>query len=110
MTEPLYHPGLEGIIAGETAVSTIAGGLLYRGYPVEELAEHATFEEVAYLLFYGELPKADELAAFSARLRQNAPVPPEVIETLRHIPPQAHMMDVMRTAQFACALGSRSGR
>jgi 2-methylcitrate synthase/citrate synthase II len=97
MAEPLYHPGLEGIIAGETAVSTIAGGLLYRGYPVEELAEHATFEEVAYLLFYGELPKSEELAAFSDRLRQNAPVPAEVIEILRHIPPQADMMDVMRT-------------
>jgi citrate synthase len=97
MAEPLYHPGLEGIIAGETSVSTIAGGLLYRGYPVEELAQHATFEEVAYLLFYGELPKADELNVFSDRLRQKAPVPPEVIEILRHIPPQADMMDVMRT-------------
>jgi 2-methylcitrate synthase/citrate synthase II len=97
MTESLYRPGLEGIIAGETSVSSIAGGLLYRGYPVEELAEHATFEEVAYLILYGELPKANELAAFNDRLRQNAPVPAEVIEILRHIPPAAGMMDVMRS-------------
>lgn len=97
MTESLYRPGLEGIIAGETAVSTIAGGLLYRGYAVEELADHASFEEVAYLILYGELPKADQLKAFSDRLRQYAPVPDQVIEILRRIPQQAGMMDVMRT-------------
>ena len=66
MTEPIYSPGLEGVIAGETAISTIAGGLQYRGYSIEDLAEHATFEEVAYLLLHGELPKASELAAFRA--------------------------------------------
>jgi citrate synthase len=97
MPEPLYHPGLEGIIAGETAVSTIAGGLLYRGYPVEELAQHASFEEVAYLILYGELPKNDQLAAFNDRLHHHAPAPREIIEILRHIPPKADLMDVMRT-------------
>ena len=49
----IYSPGLEGVIAGETAISTITGGLRYRGYPVTELAEKATFDEVAYLLLYG---------------------------------------------------------
>jgi citrate synthase len=97
MAEPIYHPGLEGIIAGETAVSTVADGLLYRGYPVEELAQHATFEETAYLILYGQLPKADEMAAFNERLRHNAPVPLAAIDILRRIPPQAGMMDVMRT-------------
>ena len=53
MSEPIYSPGLEGVIAGETAISTIEGGLSYRGYPVGELAEKATFDEVAYLLLYG---------------------------------------------------------
>ncbi len=47
MTDELYRPGLEGIIAGETAVSTINGGLSYRGYSIEDLAAHSTFEEVA---------------------------------------------------------------
>lgn len=97
MTESLYRPGLEGIIAGETAVSTIAGGLLYRGYAVEELAEKASFEEVAYLVLYGELPTADQSKAFSERLGHYAPVPEQVIEILRRIPPEAGMMDVMRT-------------
>jgi 2-methylcitrate synthase/citrate synthase II len=97
MAESLYRPGLEGIIAGETAVSTIAGGLIYRGYTVEELAEHASFEEVAYLILNGELPTADQLAAFNDRLHQYAPVPTEVIEILRHIPNDAGMMDVMRS-------------
>jgi len=53
MAEPIYSPGLEGVIAGETAISTIAGGLQYRGYSIEDLAEHATFEEVAHLLLHG---------------------------------------------------------
>ncbi len=97
MAELPYHPGLEGIIAGETAISTLADGLSYRGYPVEELGRHASFEEVAYLILYGELPKTTELATFNDRLHQYAPVPKELIEILRHIPPAADMMDVMRS-------------
>ncbi|HEY2826625.1 MAG TPA: citrate/2-methylcitrate synthase, partial [Pirellulales bacterium] len=97
MSEPQFHPGLEGVVAGETAISTLTGGLFYRGYPVEELAQHASFEEVAYLLLYGELPNTGELAAFNQRLRHNAPVPLAVIDILRRIPPAAGSMDVMRT-------------
>ena len=52
----IYSPGLEGVIAGETAISTVEGGLHYRGYPVTELAERCTFDEVAYLLLHRELP------------------------------------------------------
>jgi 2-methylcitrate synthase/citrate synthase II len=96
VTEPIYSPGLEGIIAGETAVSTIAGGLRYRGYAVEELAERSTFEATAYLVLNGELPAREELAAFRARLNA-ATVAPEIIDTLRRIPRDAPMMDVMRT-------------
>ena len=58
----IYSPGLEGVIAGETAISTVTGGLRYRGYPVTELAEKATFDEVAYLLLHGELPNAGQLS------------------------------------------------
>ena len=86
MTDEIYRPGLEGIIAGETAVSTITGGLSYRGYSIEELAAHSTFEEVAWLILRGELPRADELKAFSQRLSASATVPSGVIEMLRHIP------------------------
>lgn len=97
MSAEIYSPGLEGVIAGETAISTIAGGLQYRGYSVEELADRASFEEVAYLLLHGELPKAAELKAFQERLRAAASVPPALLDTLRAIPAEANFMDVMRS-------------
>ena len=86
MADDLYRPGLEGVIAGESSVSTVQGGLTYRGYPIEELAQRSTFEEVAYLILYGELPKADELKAFQRRLANHAAIPSAAIEMLRHIP------------------------
>jgi 2-methylcitrate synthase/citrate synthase II len=92
-----YSPGLEGIVAGETAISTLDGGLSYRGYSIEDLAHHATFEEVAHLLLHGELPTADELAKFRKRLGMQEVVPPPILETLRRIPPSVSMMDIMRT-------------
>ena len=97
MSAEIYSPGLEGIIAGETAISTITGGLEYRGYCVEELAKDATFEEVAYLLLHGELPKTAELAAFKQRLAEAAVVNPAILDTLRAIPANVPMMDCMRT-------------
>jgi citrate synthase len=97
MTDEIYSPGLEGVIAGETAVSTLAGGLQYRGYAVEELAQHATFEETAYLLLHGELPTGDELKAFHDRLAAAGAVPAEILAALRSIPRQAPLMDVMRS-------------
>ena len=102
MSDPLpcpeiYSPGLEGVIAGETAISTITGGLQYRGYSVEDLAAHATFEEVAYLLLHGELPQPASWRPFSERLRQPPRSPPAIIDTLRKIPAGAPMMDVLRS-------------
>ncbi len=97
MSELLYRPGLEGIIAGETAVSTIDGGLRYRGYDVEELAEKASFEQVAFLLLHGELPSFDELTAFSQRIAKYAKLPPDFLAILRLLPANANMMDVMRS-------------
>ena len=97
MSEPIYSPGLEGVIAGETAVSTVTGGLQYRGYSIEDLARHATFEEVAYMLLYGELPNAEELQGFQQRLGAAAEIAPAIIETLRKIPPTVNSMDVMRS-------------
>jgi citrate synthase len=97
MPDDLYRPGLEGVIAGESAVSTIEGGLTYRGYAVEELAERSTYEEVAYLILYGELPKAAELKSFQQRLASQAAIPGPVVEMLRLIPHSAPLMDVMRS-------------
>ena len=93
----IYSPGLEGVIAGETAISTITGGLRYRGYPVTELAEKATFDEVAYLLLYGELPTASQLADFQKRLANARKMPDSLRDLLKALPKQATPMDVLRS-------------
>ncbi len=103
MSEPIYSPGLEGVVAGETAISTIAGGLQYRGYSIEDLAAHATFEEVAYLLIHGQLPTAAELEAFRDRLGAAAKIAAPLVELLGQIPQGVAMMDIMRTGASALA-------
>ncbi len=97
MTEELYRPGLEGIIAGETAISTIAGGLRYRGYAIEDLAENATFEEVAFLVLRGEAPSEQELSAMRQRLAAAMQLPQPLVALLENLPADTPMMDVMRT-------------
>lgn len=97
MSDEKYFPGLEGVIAGETAISTITDGLRYRGYRVAQLADECRFEEVAYLILYGELPTAAELRAFSQRVNQASQLPPEIVATLASLPVTANFMDVMRT-------------
>ncbi|MGQ0636000.1 MAG: citrate/2-methylcitrate synthase [Planctomycetaceae bacterium] len=97
MSAEPYYPGLEGVIAGETAVSTIAGGLSYRGYTITDLAAGATFPEVAYLLLHGELPTEEQLADFKTILDESATVDRSVIDFLKSIPLHAGSMDVLRT-------------
>ena len=92
--------GLEGVIAGSTAISTVGKqgvGLTYRGYSIEDLAAHSTFEDVAYLLIYGQLPTADELDEYKARLRNLRGLPATLKIVLEQIPASAHPMDVLRT-------------
>src|SRR5271154_1357207 len=93
----IYSPGLEGVIAGETAISTVAGGLRYRGYPVTELAEKAGFDEVAYLLLQGELPTQTQLQEFQQRVASVRQLPPALRELLRSVPKSASSMDVLRS-------------
>lgn len=97
-TGPSYSPGLEGVVAGETAVSTVEEGLRYRGYPVGELAEHATFDEVAYLLLYGELPTAKELGQFQNRVAAARRLPLPLRELLQALPKWTPPLDALRTA------------
>jgi citrate synthase len=98
MPEEIYSPGLEGVIAGETAISTVTGGLSYRGYSIEDLARYGTFEEVAHLLLHGELPTTQERDEFRKRLKAATQVPRPIIEILRHMPPATSPMDVLRSA------------
>ena len=96
----LTGAGLRGQSAGETALCTVGksgSGLTYCGYDVADLAEHASFEEVAYLLFNGELPNQAQLDAYKRQLTAMRDLPPTLKEVLQRIPADAHPMDVMRT-------------
>jgi len=97
-TEP--GAGLAGVIAGHTAIATVGKegkGLTYRGYSIHDLAEHSTFEEVAYLLIYGRLPKQAELNEYKSKLRAMRGLSPALKTVLELIPRSTHPMDVMRT-------------
>ena len=92
--------GLRGQSAGETALCTVGKsgtGLTYSGYDVSDLADNATFYEVAYLLFNGELPNQSQLDAYKAELAELRDLPQALKEVLQRIPKDAHPMDVMRT-------------
>jgi 2-methylcitrate synthase/citrate synthase II len=99
MSEPIYSPGLEGIVAGETAVSSISPdtGLCYRGYPAGELVENASFDEVAFLLLHGDLPNRFQFASFQRRLAAARGLPHPLLDLLRVLPPAVHSMDVVRS-------------
>ena len=106
MTDKAYSPGLEGVIAGESALSRIdidINRLILYGYDLVELTENACYEEVAYLLLYGELPTIAELAEFNQQLRSQRDLPGPVVELLRSAPVDAHPMDLLRTAVSALA-------
>jgi citrate synthase len=99
-TVPTTGAGLEGVVAGESEICYIdgyAGVLSYRGYNIHTLAEHATFEEVIWLLWKGSLPKRDELGQLKRDLRANAAIPAPVQQFLENNL-NAAPMDVLRTA------------
>ena len=96
----LTGAGLRGQVAGKTSLSTVAksgSGLTYRGYDVSDLAEKCIFEEVAYLLLYGNLPTQSELDAYQAKLKTMRGLPQALKDVLERIPAEAHPMDVLRT-------------
>lgn len=96
----LSGAGLRGQSAGETALSTVGvsgSGLTYRGYDVKDLGANATFEEVAYLILYGELPTQAQLDAYKTKLKGLRGLPQALKEVLERIPAETHPMDVMRT-------------
>ena len=98
---PVIYKGLAGVPVDYTAISKVnpeTNSLLYRGYPVQELAASVTFEEVAYLLWYGELPDDSQLAAFEERERSLRGLDHEVKRIIDELPLTAHPMDVVRTA------------
>jgi citrate synthase len=98
---------LEGIVATSSSICYIDGDkgvLAYRGIDIHELADHSTFEETCYLLWFGRLPKQSELKDLKERLAQERHLDAAIIEFLRSVPKTALPMDVMRTAVSALGL------
>jgi 2-methylcitrate synthase len=92
--------GLAGIVAADSAICTVGvegRGLSYRGYSIEDLAAHAGFEEVAWLLLRGNLPSPAELAGYRTRLREMRRMPPVLARLMKQIPPGDSMMAILRT-------------
>src|SRR3990167_11062482 len=92
--------GLEGVVIGDTAISTVGKeglGLTYRGYDIHDLAAHSTFEETAYLLIYNKLPTQAELNAYRDKLVKLRRLPNELKLMLETIRGAAHPMEVLRT-------------
>jgi 2-methylcitrate synthase len=99
--KPKKSVALSGVAAGNTALCSVGksgNDLHYRGYNILDLAEQAQFEEVAYLLIYGQLPTQAQLKAYKAKLRSLRGLSHVLKNVLRQIPPTAHPMDVLRTA------------
>jgi citrate synthase/2-methylcitrate synthase len=98
---PEIRKGLAGVVVDYTAISKVnpdTNSLLYRGYPVQELAARCSFEEVAYLLWNGDLPDSSQLAEFNDLERSQRALDANVRRVLEDLPLSAHPMDVMRTA------------
>jgi len=103
---PLTKAGLEDVVAANSAVCEVIGSegrLTYRGIDIHDLAQHSSFEETTYLLWFGHLPERGALEGFSAELAANRPVLHEVIALMKAFPRTARPMDALRTAVSALA-------
>ncbi len=104
---PCYAPGLAGIPVAESAISYVdgqRGHLEYRGIDIEVLAERSTFEETAFLLLYGHLPKADELDRFTAELRHHRRIKYSIRDMIKCFPESAHPMDALQACVAALGM------
>ncbi len=106
--EPTIKPGLEGVVVAQTRLSRVdgqAGELIIAGFPLEELAGRATFEETVYLLWHDRLPNAEQLSAFQADLSRYRPLPPIALDVLRAAAAQkVGAMDALRMAASTISL------
>ncbi|HUI42865.1 MAG TPA: citrate synthase [Terriglobia bacterium] len=104
---PEVKVGLQDVVIDQSSICSIDGAhgiLTYRGYDIEDLAEHSTFEEVVYLLWYGRLPSRSELDELTRQLAENRPIAPEIVDLLKRLPPPQHPMETLRTAVSALSL------
>lgn len=107
---PQFEPirkGLEGVVAGETAISDVDGQrcqLIYRGYAIDELAGKTTYEEVSYLLLFGSLPTRSQLTEWTRQLEGSRTLEPEIVSLLQTFPRDADPMALLRTCMSALGL------
>jgi len=104
--------GLEGIVAAQSSISDVngeEGKLIYAGYDIHDLAQHATFEEVIYLLWNLRLPTSSELAQLKSQLNSETRLPVEVIELIRRTPKTANPMEMLRTVVSGLGLYDPDG-
>jgi citrate synthase len=108
-----YRPGLEGVIAAETRLSRVdgeAGELVIAGFPVSELAEHATFEETLYLLWNDRHPRSSKLDSLRERLRRNRRLSTETLAVVREVADRGDpAMDALRAAVASANVGREGG-
>jgi 2-methylcitrate synthase len=93
--------GLDGVVMDTSSVSKVnphTNSLIYRGYPVQDLAENCSFEEVAYLMYNGELPNKTQLADFTKKERANRDITATLLNVIKSLPQKCHPMDSIRTA------------
>jgi len=103
-TSMVASKGLEGVVAAHSSICFIDGDrgvLAYRGYDIHDLADHSTFEEVCYLLWFGRLPNQQELQDLSINLWRESKLDAAIISLLRQVPRHALPMDVLRTTVSA---------
>src|SRR3989337_3458024 len=96
-----FKAGLEDVVAANSAICDVdgkAGHLRYRGYDISDLSEHASYEEVTYLLWFGELPGRDILQQFARSLAGQREAPPTVLDAMQRFPRRAHPLEVLRSA------------
>jgi citrate synthase len=99
--------GLQDVVVATSQICSIdgqRGKLAYWGYDIQDLAAHSNFEEVVYLLWHGRLPKQEGLDNLRARLAENRPLAPEVLDLLKRLPPPQHAMEMLRTMVSALSL------
>ncbi|RKX83843.1 MAG: citrate synthase [Spirochaetes bacterium] len=100
MSDTKYAKGLEGVIAGESRICKVdgeQGRLYYFGYRIKDLAANATFEEVTYLLLYGELPTVSELKDFSIRMRKSRELKEPILQMIKSFPRDSHPMELLQS-------------
>ncbi|MEW4488291.1 citrate/2-methylcitrate synthase [Thalassoglobus sp. JC818] len=97
MAQEIYHPGLRGVIAGETEICRLDDGIQYRGYCLHELSEGASFLEVAYLLLFDELPSEEQFADFLTVINEEQQLPPIIEHMFERIPVHNSPLEVLRT-------------